>query len=148
MSARCALAFFPEIGSGQIDTTQLKVLSHRIWYSTVRCNAAHCHSAPYGAVLCDCVLLQCICKLPVWKQQWRHYTGTVTWRAMRQEEQTACKKLSDGVLAWLSDWSVVQIICIWSSWCHCHPIISCFSKSRMVYFSGAGLPRLSWKKGR
>ena len=21
-----------------------------------------------------------------------------------------------------------QMICIWSSWCHCHPIISCFSK--------------------
>jgi len=25
------------------------------------------------------------------------------------------------------------------------PIISCFSKIRMVYLSGAGLPRLSWK---
>jgi len=23
----------------------------------------------------------------------------------------------------LSFWSVAQIICIWSSWCHCHPII-------------------------
>jgi len=22
----------------------------------------------------------------------------------------------------------VQMICIWSSWCHCHPIISCFIK--------------------
>jgi len=32
------------------------------------------------------------------------------------------------VLAWLSDWSEVQMICIWSSWCHCHPIISCSSK--------------------
>jgi len=30
------------------------------------------------------------------------------------------------VLAWLSVWSEVQMICIWSSWCHCHPIISCF----------------------
>jgi len=30
--------------------------------------------------------------------------------------------------AWLSVWSVVQMICIWSSWCHCYPIISCFSK--------------------
>jgi len=25
------------------------------------------------------------------------------------------------VLAWLSVWSEVQIVCIWSSWCHCHP---------------------------
>jgi len=22
----------------------------------------------------------------------------------------------------------VQMICIWSSWCHCHPTISCSSK--------------------
>jgi len=33
----------------------------------------------------------------------------------RQEEHPARKTLSDGVLAWLSVWSVVQIICIWSS---------------------------------
>ena len=33
----------------------------------------------------------------------------------RQEEHPACKKLSDGVLAWLSVWNVVQMICIWSS---------------------------------
>jgi len=37
-------------------------------------------------------------------------------------------KLSGEVLAWLSVWSEVQMICIWSSWCHCHPIISCSSK--------------------
>jgi len=27
---------------------------------------------------------------------------------------------------WLSVWSGMQMICICSSWCHCHPIISCF----------------------
>jgi len=31
-----------------------------------------------------------------------------------QEEHPARKKLSDGVLAWLSVWSEVQMICIWS----------------------------------
>jgi len=31
------------------------------------------------------------------------------------------------VQAWLSVCSEVQMICIWSSWCHCHPIISCFN---------------------
>jgi len=36
-------------------------------------------------------------------------------------------KLSDNVLTWLSVWSEVQMVCIWSSWCHCH-IISCFIK--------------------
>ena len=35
---------------------------------------------------------------------------------------------SDEVLAWLSVWSEVQMICIWFIWCHCHPISSCFSK--------------------
>ena len=44
-----------------------------------------------------------------------------------QQEHSACKILSGEVLVWLSVWSE-QIICIWSSWCHCHHIISCFIK--------------------
>jgi len=28
---------------------------------------------------------------------------------------------SDEVLVWLSVWSKVQIVCLWSCWCHCHP---------------------------
>jgi len=32
-----------------------------------------------------------------------------------QEEHVACKKLSDKVLAWLSVWSKVPMICIWFS---------------------------------
>jgi len=48
------------------------------------------------------------------------------------------------VLTWLSVWSGVQMIYIWSSWCHCHPIISCFIN---ILYS-AGLPMLPWKKGR
>ena len=35
---------------------------------------------------------------------------------------------SDEVMAWLSVWSEVQMICLWFSRCHCHPVISCFSK--------------------
>ena len=45
------------------------------------------------------------------------------------------EKLSDGVLVWSSVWNKVQIICIWSSWCHCHPIIPsslASFKSRLV----------------
>jgi len=38
------------------------------------------------------------------------------------------QKLSGDVLAWLSVWSEMQMVYIWSSWCHCHPIISCSSK--------------------
>jgi len=33
----------------------------------------------------------------------------------RQKGHLACKKLSGGVLAWLSVWSEVQIVCIWPS---------------------------------
>jgi len=70
---------------------------------------------------------------------------TLGWTS---EEHPAHKKLTDGVLAWLSVWSVVQMICIQSSWCHCHPSSLDSIKSRMVYLSGAGLARLSWKSGR
>jgi len=48
------------------------------------------------------------------------------WLVVRKSMQPV--KLSDEVLAWLSVCSEVQMICIWSSWCHCHPIISCFVK--------------------
>ena len=50
------------------------------------------------------------------------------------------KKLSGGVLAWLSVWSEVQT-CIWPSWCHCHSLSLASVKSRLV------LPfwyRLTW----
>ena len=50
------------------------------------------------------------------------------------------KKLSRGVLAWLSVWSKVQT-CIWPSWCHCHSRCLASVKSRLI------LPfwcRLTW----
>ena len=49
----------------------------------------------------------------------------------RQEGHLACKKLSGGVLAWLSVWSKVQT-CIWPSWCHCHSLSLASVKSRLV----------------
>ena len=58
----------------------------------------------------------------------------------RQEGHPACKKLSGGLLAWLSVWSDVQT-CIWPSWCHCHSLSLASVKSRLV------LPfwyRLTW----
>jgi len=44
----------------------------------------------------------------------------------QQEGHLAYRKLSGGVLAWLSVWSEVQT-CIWPSWWHCHSL-SRFSK--------------------
>ena len=49
----------------------------------------------------------------------------------RQEGHPACKKLSGGVLAWLSVWSKVQT-CIWPSGFHCHSLSLASVKSRLV----------------
>ena len=57
----------------------------------------------------------------------------------RQEGHPACKKLSGGVLAWLSVWSEVQT-CIRPSWCHCHSMSLAPVKSRWFYLSGTGSP--------
>ena len=56
------------------------------------------------------------------------------------------KKLSGGVLAWLSVWSEVQT-CIRPSWCHCRPLSLVSVKSRLVLLFWY---RLTWvvpKKG-
>ena len=52
----------------------------------------------------------------------------VGWAAGRA---SGLKKLSGGVLAWLSVWSEVQT-CIWPSWCHCHSLSLAPVKSRLV----------------
>ena len=57
-----------------------------------------------------------------------------------QEGHLACKKLSGGMLVWLSVWSEVQT-CTRPSWCHCHSLSLASVKSRLV------LPfwyRLTW----
>ena len=45
-----------------------------------------------------------------------------------QEEHSACKKLVMRCWHGYLSGARVRMICIWSSWCHCHPIISCFIK--------------------
>ena len=50
---------------------------------------------------------------------------------------------------WLYVFSKVQIVCIWSSWCHCIPKPNHLLPHLIpdwFYLSGTGLPRLSWKK--
>jgi len=78
-----------------------------------------------------------------------HYIAfsTLTVLVRCEEEHPVCKNLSDGVLAWLSVWSEVQ-----SAYGPADgtatPSSLASLKSRVVYHSGAGLPRLSWKRGR
>ena len=59
-----------------------------------------------------------------------HAFSALTLLVGQQEGHPACKKLSGGVLGWLSVWSKAQT-CIWPSWCHCHSL-SCFSKIQIV----------------
>jgi len=78
-----------------------------------------------------------------------YFVSCLTLLVWQQEGHPACKKMSDEVLAWLSVWSEVPIVCVWSSWCfytpkprHLLPHLN----SDWFYLSGTGLPRLSWKK--
>ena len=64
----------------------------------------------------------------------------------RQERHPACKKMSGGVLAWLSVWSKVQT-CIWPSWCHCHSLSIASVKSRLVLPFWYRLTRVVLDKG-
>ena len=64
----------------------------------------------------------------------------------RQEGHSACKKLSGGVLAWLSVWSKVQT-CICPSWWHCHSLSLASVKSRLVLPFWYRLTRVVPEKG-
>ena len=64
----------------------------------------------------------------------------------RQEGHPACRKLSGGVLAWLSVWNEVQT-CIWPSWCHCHSVSLASVKSRLVLPFWYWLTRVVPEKG-
>jgi len=49
------------------------------------------------------------------------------------------------VLASLFVWS--EVICIWSSWCHCHPVVSCFIKIKTaLIFLVLAYPACPWKQ--
>ena len=63
-----------------------------------------------------------------------------------QEGHPVCKKLSGGVLAWLSVWSEVQT-CILPSWCHCHSLSLASVKSRLVLPFWYRLTRVDPDKG-
>ena len=56
--------------------------------------------------------------------------SVLTLLVWQQEGHPACKKLSGGVLAWLSAWSEVQA-CICTSWCHCHSLSLASVKSTL-----------------
>ena len=63
-----------------------------------------------------------------------------------QEGHLVCKKLSGGVLAWLSVWSKVQT-CIWPSGFHCHSLFLASVKSRLILPFWCRLTRVLPDKG-
>ena len=68
----------------------------------------------------------------VWFFWWVGFAfSALTLLVGRQEGHPACKKLSGGVLAWLSTWSEMQT-CIWPSGCHCHSLSLASVKSSLV----------------
>jgi len=79
---------------------------------------------------------QCLCVCVCGQLFGLQCFDAVGWVAGRA---SGLKKLSGGVLVWLSNWSVVQT-CIWPSGCHCHSLSLASVKSRLVYLSGTGLP--------
>jgi len=73
--------------------------------------------------------------------------SAMTLLVVRQEGHPACKKLSGGMLAWLSVWDEMQI-CIWPSRCHCHSLSLAPVNPDWLYLSGTGSPGQSQTKRR
>jgi len=61
-----------------------------------------------GQIPQSCKTVVCVCVVCN-----QYAFSALTLLVEHQEEHPAHKKLSDGVLVWLSVWSVVQMICIW-----------------------------------
>ena len=76
--------------------------------------------------------------------------GALTLLAWHQEEHPVCKNWV--MRCWCSYlsglWSEVQIVCIWSSWCHCipkpHHLLPRLNPD-WFYLCGTCLLRLSWQ---
>jgi len=71
------------------------------------------------AALCQIAIMKCqrVLVLTVciaWLTKYQAFSA-LTLLIGRQKEHPACKQLSDKVLAWLSVWSEVQMMCVWSS---------------------------------
>jgi len=68
-----------------------------------------------------------------------HYR--LLWHCWFGSRKSICpvKKLRWGAGMVISQARCKWLAGLWSSWCHCHPIISALVKSRMVYLSGTSL---------
>jgi len=103
----------------------------------------------YNSVCC-CFMQGMTLKIPLVDKKYldlyRLHKVNCCWSVLTYWPVPACKKLSGGVLAWLSVWSEVQI-CIWPSWCHCHSVSLASVKSRLVLPFWYRLTRVDPEKG-
>ena len=88
------------------------------WYRLTRVVPDKFHRAVKRLCLCVCVTTTTTTTITT--------TITFAFSAMmlligRQEGHEACKKLSGGMMAWLSIWGEMQI-CRWPSRYHCHSL--------------------------
>jgi len=101
-------------------------LCSRKWASMARRVSSNVRVSLFFADKSICVIVKlqfvsCICMY--------YFMSSVLWCCwFGGRKEIWPVKMSGEVLAWLSVWSEVQMICIWFSWCHCHPFISCSSK--------------------
>ena len=103
------------------------VMASSVLHSSYSCREIHCSILPCLDVrsgLIDSVILSFSA----------FSFSASTLLVGRQEGHPACKKLSGGVLVWLSVWSKV-LTCIWPSWWHCHSVltVSCCSKIQIGF---------------
>ena len=104
-----------------------------------------------GSTIADTSALRLRCSGSASSISWSVKFATGTFSALmllvgQQEGHPTCKKLSGGLMAWLSVWSEVQT-CIWPSWCHCHSLSLASAKSRLVLPSWYRLTRVVPDKG-
>ena len=105
-----------------------KTLAEKLWNLSVITVWYQWYMMRY--IISNDFLFWCFCWLVYLDILWCYF-GALTLLVGRQEGHPACKKLSSGVLAWLSLWSEVQTY-IWPSWCHCHSLSLASVKSRLV----------------
>ena len=95
---------------------------------------------------CDIFGITCIVLTAPFSSNRSHDVSALTLLVGRQEGYTACKKVSGGLLAWLSVWSKVQTW-IRLSRCHCHSLSLASVKSRLVLHFWHQLTRVVPDKG-
>jgi len=112
MSAACWCSIAP------LERLTLPVSSApaKYWhtYSDYCCDCSDCHRLHGRQTYRD------VCRSEA-SRYCLQYPRKFTLFVWHQQEHPACEELSDEVLAWLSVWSEVQVIYMWSSWCHDHP---------------------------